>query len=138
MEIRLMKPDDYEAAYALWSQTPGMNLKSLNNSYDGIKAIIDHNPTTCFVAEDAGQLVGTLLGGTDGRKGYFYHMAIAEAHRGQHIGSQLVQAVLKGFKDQNIVKIGLFTTNDNPDGRAFWEHVGFKVRPDITYLDLDL
>ncbi|MCH5461962.1 GNAT family N-acetyltransferase [Secundilactobacillus sp. HBUAS58055] len=138
MKIRLMVPEDYESAYQLWSRTPGMNLNSLDNSFEGIKKIIDRNPTLCYVAEDQQQIVGTLLGGTDGRKGYFYHTAIDEHYRGQHIGSQLIQSVLKGFKEQGVQKVGLFTTNDNPAGKAFWEHLGFSERSDITYLDKDI
>lgn len=133
-----MVPDDYESAYRLWERTPGMNLNSLDNTYAGIKRIIDRNPGLCYVAEDHDQIVGTLLGGTDGRKGYFYHTAIDERYRGQHIGSQLIQLVLAGFKQQHVEKVGLFTTNDNPEGKAFWEHLGFREREDITYLDLSV
>ncbi|MFC6254087.1 GNAT family N-acetyltransferase [Secundilactobacillus hailunensis] len=138
LKIRQMVPDDYESAYQLWTRTPGMNLKSLDNSYEGIKKIIDCNPKLCFVAEDQQQIVGTLLGGTDGRKGYFYHTAVDERYRHQHIGSQLIQLVLEGFKKQGVQKVGLFTTNDNLEGKTFWKHLGFSEREDITYLDKDL
>lgn len=139
MQIRFFKPEDYNEAYALWDSTPGMNLGSLNNTYEGIKSVVDHNPQLCFAAiDDDGKIIGTILGGTDGRKGYLYHTAIADGYRGQHIGTQLIRKVLAGFKTQGIEKIGLFTTNDNIDGRKFWEHFGFKQRTDITYLDIDL
>lgn len=127
MQIRHFTPEDYDEAYALWEKTPGMNLGSLNNTYAGIKSVVDHNPTLCFAAIDNdGAIIGTILGGTDGRKGYLYHTAIADGHRGQHIGTTLIHKVLAEFKQQEIEKIGLFTTNDNVDGRAFWEHLGLS------------
>ncbi len=139
MQIRNFTADDYTEAYALWEKTPGMNLGSLNNTYSGIKSVIDHNPALCFAAiNDDGAIIGTILGGTDGRKGYLYHTAIADGYRGQHIGSTLIHKVLDELKAQGIEKIGLFTTNENVKGREFWEHLGFKQRTDITYLDIDL
>ncbi|WP_034993030.1 GNAT family N-acetyltransferase [Liquorilactobacillus vini] len=138
VQIRKMTIADYDQAYALWQKTPGMHLHSLDNSQAGIKQVIDHNPTLCFVAEDQNNIVGTILGATDGRKGYFYHMAVAEKYRHQQIGSQLIANVLKGLKQQNIQKVGLFTVTDNLQGQNFWKHLGFKERPDIKYFDLDL
>lgn len=139
MRIRCFTPDDYEEAYMLWEKTPGMNLGSLNNTSAGIESVLKHNPTLCFVAVDNnGKIIGTIIGATDGRKGYLYHTAIASSYRGQHIGTQLIQKVLAEFKKQNIEKIGLFTTTENVTGRAFWEHLGFKQRSDVTYLDIDL
>lgn len=133
-----MTAGDYEKAYQLWSITPGMNLKSLNNTYEGIKSVIDHNPNLCFVAVANDQIVGTALGATDGRKGYLYHVAIDAEFRGQRVGSQLIERVVQGLKKQGITKIGLFTTNENTEGQAFWKHLGWHQRTDITYLDRDI
>jgi ribosomal protein S18 acetylase RimI-like enzyme len=138
VQIRKMTIADYDQAYALWQKTPGMHLQSLDNSRAGIKQVIDQNPTLCFVAEDQNTIIGTILGATDGRKGYFYHVAVAKEYRHQQIGSQLIVSVLKGFRQQNIQKVGLFTVIDNLQGQNFWKHLGFKERPDIKYFDLDL
>lgn len=137
MKIRLMKKDDYDKAYQLWSNTPGMNLNSLDNTFKGIKAVIDRNPDLCFVATEGEMVIGTALGATDGRKGYLYHVAVSE-QKGQRICSQLLNLILQGFRDHGITKIGLFTTNDNLEGKSFWEHLGWHQRADITYLDRDI
>lgn len=136
--VRKMLVSDYEGAYALWESVPGMNLRSLDNSEKGIAKIINRNPDLCFAAVEGDQVVGTALGGTDGRKGYLYHVAVAKDYQGRHISSQLISKVTQGFRQQGIEKVGLFVVVGNEDGQHFWEHQGFKPRPDIRYLDLDL
>lgn len=138
MVIRKMTVADYDAAYALWQSVPGMNLASLDNSKLGIASVINQNPALCFVATDGDQVIGTALGATDGRKGYLYHVAVAPGYQGQHLATKLISHVKDGFKKQKITKIGLFVVVDNPAGKQFWQHLGFKERPDIEYLDLDL
>ncbi|MFT8995107.1 GNAT family N-acetyltransferase [Lentilactobacillus hilgardii] len=138
VRIRKMKVTDYAAAYALWESVPGMNLASLDNSEQGIARVINKNPDLCFVAVDGEKVIGTALGGTDGRKGYLYHVAVAKSYQGQHLSTQLIDRVTTGFKNKGIDKIGLFVVIGNEEGKNFWKHQGFKERPDIKYLDLDL
>lgn len=138
VSIRKMTIADYDSAYALWQSVPGMNLASLDNSERGIAKVVNRNPDLCFVAIDQATVVGTALGATDGRKGYLYHVAVAKNYQGHHLSSQLLAQVMTGFRQQHIDKIGLFVVADNADGKAFWQHQGFKTRPDIEYLDLDL
>lgn len=138
VECRKMTINDYEQAFALWERTPGMNLQSLNNTRVGIKSVIDRNSNFCFVAEEQGIIIATILGATDGRKGYFYHVAVAENYQRQQIGKKLILRVLEEFKLNNIEKVGLFTVKDNIEGQKFWKHLGFKERPDIKYMDLNL
>jgi ribosomal protein S18 acetylase RimI-like enzyme len=138
MEIRKMVPEDYEGAYDLWTRVPGMNLNSLDNSYAGIDRIIRRNPETCLVAVDNERIIGTLLGGTDGRKGFLYHTAVDPAQQGKGIGTQLIDRVCAIFKAEKITKIGLYVVLDNEEGKQFWRKKGWNFRPDIVYLDRDL
>jgi ribosomal protein S18 acetylase RimI-like enzyme len=138
MEIRRMTPEDYEGAYDLWTRVPGMNLNSLDNSYTGIARIIRKNPETCLVAADNERIIGTILGGNDGRKGFIYHTAVAPAEQGKGIGTILIERVCTIFKKNEITKIGLFVVLDNEEGKQFWTKKGWDVRPDIVYLDRDL
>lgn len=139
VQFRKMTIEDYEQAYALWENTPGMHLQSLDNSRAGIQRVLERNSDLCFVAvTEEDKVVATILGATDGRKGYFYHVAVAAAYQKQHIGSELIAKVLAGFKAHKIDKVGLFTVVDNLEGQKFWRRLGFKERPDIKYFDIDL
>ncbi|MCO7124355.1 GNAT family N-acetyltransferase [Sporolactobacillus shoreicorticis] len=138
MEIRRMVSEDYEGAYDLWTRVPGMNLNSLDNSYEGIDRIIRKNPETCLVAVTNERIIGTILGGTDGRKGFLYHTAVDPVHQGKGIGTQLIDRVCSIFKREKITKIGLHVVLDNEEGKQFWRKKGWNFRPDIVYLDRDL
>ena len=133
MKIRDMSIGDYTNAYALWLSCPGIGLHPADDSREGIARFLDRNPKTCFVAEADGRLIGTIMAGNDGRRGYIYHTAVHPNYRGRGIGSALVQAAIKVLERLGIGKAALVVLETNADGNVFWEKQGFTVRTDLTY-----
>ncbi len=138
MNIRMMKIDDYASVYELWRLTPGMGLNDVDDSQQGIKRMLQRNPTLSFVAEDDNQIVGVIIAGQDGRRGYLYHTAVHQDYRYRGIGEGLVTSVLDEMKKMEITKVGLFIFQNNDIGNGFWEKIGFNVREDLYYRDLAL
>ncbi|PNK61875.1 GNAT family N-acetyltransferase [Psychrobacter sp. FDAARGOS_221] len=132
-----MTLDDYEAVYQLWINTPNMGLNDVDDSKDGIARMLNRNPTLSFVAEvdheQGKQIVGVIIAGEDGRRGYIYHTAVDVAYRNQGIGEALVNHVMDAMKALSISKVGLFIFQRNEIGNAFWERLGFGVRDDLYY-----
>ena len=133
MNIRTMTIADYDAVYALWLSCKGMGLNNLDDSKEGIARFLERNPETCFVAESDGKVIGVILTGHDGRRGYIYHTAVNPEFRRMGIASQLVDAALSALKQQGINKVALVVFDRNKDGNAFWEKLGFSVREDLIY-----
>ena len=133
MKIRDMSIGDYTNAYALWLSCPGIGLHPADDSREGIARFLDRNPKTCFVAEADGRLIGTIMAGNDGRRGYIYHTAVHPNYRGRGIGSALVQAAIQALERLGIGKAALVVMETNADGNVFWEKQGFTVRTDLTY-----
>lgn len=133
MNIRCMQPDDYTAAYALWSRCSGVGMRPEDDCQAGILRYLRRNPTTCFLAEENGSLTGTILAGHDGRRGYIYHLAVADSHRRQGIASQLVAHAIAALKAEGIRKAALVVFRDNDPGNRFWESQGFTLREDLNY-----
>jgi ribosomal protein S18 acetylase RimI-like enzyme len=133
MKIRPMTAGDYEAVYALWLSTPGMGLNTTDDSREGIEKYLRRNPTTCFVAEEGAEVVGAILAGHDGRRGYIHHTAVKEALRGQGIGSALVEAAMGALKAEGILKVALVVFSRNENGNRFWAQRGFERRDDLVY-----
>ena len=129
---------DYDMAYSLWLSCKGMGLNNLDDSREGIKRFLDRNPETCFVAEDNGGIVGTIMAGNDGRRGYIYHTAVSPEHRRQGIAKSLVNTALEAFQKLGINKAALVVFERNSDGNAFWESIGFTIRDDLIYRNLTL
>lgn len=133
--IRLMTMNDYQEILALWKRTPGMGLRSIDDSYQGIEKFLNRNPETCLVFEDQG-IQGCLLCGHDGRRAYLYHVVVDPVKRGMGIGRQMVDHVIEILKSQGINKLCLVVFKDNEIGNTFWDHYGFSDRKDLNYKDL--
>ncbi len=132
MNIRKMTFADYDAVYALWLSCKGMGLNNLDDSREGIARFLKRNPETCFVAEDGG-IVGVIVAGNDGRRGYIYHTAVDPEHRKNGIARALVNSALEALQGLGINKTALVVFERNTDGNAFWERMGFIPRSDLVY-----
>ncbi len=128
-----MQIEDYDQVFRLWEATPGMGLRSLDDTPEGISRFLARNPSTCFVAEDNDGVVGAILSGHDGRRGYIYHAAVATSRRRSGIGRALVKSVINAMKDESINKLALVAFKDNDSGNRFWESMGFTQRNDLEY-----
>ncbi|MCR5007068.1 MAG: GNAT family N-acetyltransferase [Oribacterium sp.] len=133
MIIRLMTIEDYEKVYQLWLSCSGMGLNNLDDSKDGIAKYLDRNSDTCFVAEKSDEIIGVIISGHDGRRGFIYHTAVNPEYRNQGIAKMLVEAAMDALKANGINKVALVVFDRNKDGNAFWEKVGFTVREDLVY-----
>lgn len=133
MKIRTMSISDYADVYNLWLSCKGMGLNSLDDSRDGIEKFLKRNPDTCFVAEVDNRIVGSILTGNDGRRGYIYHTAVSPQYQQHGIGSTLVDTAIDALKKLGINKIALVVFDKNDNGNAFWEKQGFTERNDLIY-----
>ncbi len=137
LQIRPMQIEDYPALYALWVSC-GNGLNNLDDSEEGVAKYLKRNPTTSFIAEEHGQLIGAVLAGHDGRRGYIQHMAVSESCRRRGIGSKLVEVCLDAMRKEGIHKVALVAFKRNQLGNAFWEQQGFTLREDLNYRNLAL
>jgi ribosomal protein S18 acetylase RimI-like enzyme len=133
MIIRLMTTDDYEKVYELWMSCVGMGLNNLDDSKNGIEKFLKRNPDTCFVAEVENAIVGVIIVGNDGRRGYIYHTAVNPQYRKQGIAKSLVDTAMTALQKIGINKVALVVFDRNEIGNAFWEKMGFAVRNDLIY-----
>ncbi len=133
VKIRAMTINDYEQVYDLWIHTPGMGLNDLDDSREGIEKYLRRNPDTCFVAECGARLLGVILAGHDGRRGYIHHTAVLRSYRNKGIGRKLVDHALEALEKEGIHKAALVVFKRNEDGNRFWEKLGFTRRDDLCY-----
>lgn len=133
MNIRVMTIEDYENVYELWMSCKNMGFNNLDDSREGIKKFLERNPQTSFVAEDKNRIIGIILSGYDGRRGYIYHMSVAEDYRRNGVATKLLENCLAALKTEGINKVALLVFNRNEVGNAFWERQGFTIREDVAY-----
>lgn len=138
MTIRKMIIDDYEKIYNLWISCKGMGLNNLDDSKEGIEKFLKRNPETCFVAIEKNDIVGVIIIGNDGRRGYIYHTAVNPNHRKRGIGEKLVKKGLEALKNEGINKVALVVFQRNESGNRFWEKMGFTERKDLVYRNKEI
>ena len=126
--LRKMTIDDYKLVFELWINVEGMGLRSLDDSKEGINAFLKCNPDTCFVALDSKKIIGAILCGHDGRRGYIYHTVVCSEYRKQGIGTALVAAATAALKDEGITRVCLNVMDSNESGKLFWINQGWEKK----------
>ncbi|MGD9097545.1 MAG: GNAT family N-acetyltransferase [Desulfobacterales bacterium] len=137
VRIRPFAIDDHAAAIAMWQATEGIGL-SVSDTRANIAAYLERNPGMSFVAVNDQGLIGAVLCGTDGRRGYLHHLAVDPAHRGRGIGRDLVNHCLDALRRTGLPKCHLFLFSANRLGCMFWEHIGWTFRSDLDVVSIDL
>ena len=128
--VRPFEPAHIDPARDLWRETEHMCLGSADGPED-LRAFLRRNPGCSFVALEEGRLVGTCLGGHDGRRGHLYHLAVAPMHRRSGLGTRLVARCLNALREAGIGKCHAFVTRESPYGQLFWEPAGWDRRDDM-------
>jgi ribosomal protein S18 acetylase RimI-like enzyme len=114
----------------LWKKTEGIGLNE-SDTRVAVAAFLKRNPGLSAVATSGGRVVGAILCGHDGRRGYLHHLAVAKGWRRRGLGRSLVAFCLDGLHAAGIPKCNLFLFSDNYSGRTFWKRLGWQVRTDL-------
>ena len=128
---------DYPAACALWEASEGIGLSEADEPQN-IAAYLLRNPGQSFVALQDGVLVGAVLCGNDGRRGFLHHLAVSAAARRQGTGRELIRRGLAALSAQGMRKCHIFVKADNQDGKRFWGRVGWEERTTLVVFSADV
>lgn len=129
--LSLFTIESYDKVLALWKQCDGVGLGE-SDSKENIRRYLGRNPGMSFIAEKDNELVGAVLAGHDGRRGYIHHLAVLPKKRRKGIGRLLVSNCLEKLKDNGILKCHIFMFYTNDDGKEFWKSAGWTLRNDIS------
>ena len=127
-------PDDYEAVMQFWKTIEkGMHIGP-SDAPDEIQKKIQRDPDLFLIAESNNEIVGTVIGGFDGRRGMIYHLAVAASLRGQGIGSRLMSEVETRLRAKGCIKSYLVVLRDNVEAMKFYERIGWEAMDrDVLY-----
>lgn len=126
-------PDDYEQVYALWqSAGPGIHA-GRSDTPEEIEKKIRRDPDLFLVASLDGRIIGTVLGGFDGRRGMVYHLAVEADQREKGIGDRLMVELERRLKDKGCIRSYLLVTYDNLEAVRFYEKRGWTRMELFTY-----
>jgi len=133
VEIDEFTMADYDEACALWRAMREVELDDADTR-EKMAGYLKRNPAMSFVAREGGKMVGAVLCGHDGRRGYLHHLAVLPEYRNRGIGTRLVDACLEALGSQGIERCNIFIFSDNESGRAFWTKTGWSRSPDVDVM----
>lgn len=131
--IKVMTIDDYNELFKMWVNTPNMGLRSLDDSKEGISRFLKRNPNTNFVAYEDNKLVGAILSGHDGRRGYVYHTVVLPEYRRRGIASSLIRAAVGALQKEGITRVCLNVMETNEQGKNFWISKGWEKKDFLAF-----
>jgi putative acetyltransferase len=131
--VSAMTACDLDAVLGLWGQVEGVGLNE-SDTPDQLRAYLDRNPGLSLIARDGPRLVGAVLCGHDGRRGYLHHLAVLPEYRGRGLGRQMVETCLMELGTMGIFKCNIFLYADNEPGQRFWNRCGWIARNDLKVL----
>ena len=131
-------PADYEPVFALWRSIERGVHTGRSDTPAEIEKKLSRDPDLFLVAEADGAIIGSVIGGFDGRRGLIYHLAIAAAFRGQGIASRLMDELETRLRAKGCLKSYLLVTSDNPEAEAYYQHRGWQHMDSIRLYGKEL
>jgi putative acetyltransferase len=133
-----MEKGDLAEVIQFWQGMEGIGL-SESDSYSALSFYLQRNPGLSWVGRNRDrELIGAVLCGHDGRRGFLHHLAVARDCRRKGIGRALVERCLSSLRELKILKCNVFLFSHNPEGEAFWRGMGWKRREDLCLVQVVL
>ncbi len=128
--LKPLHASDYPELMALWKSAGWIDVRQTDTP-EALAKFLDRNPSCNFAAYAGARLVGAVLAGHDGWRGYLYHMAVVPDYRGRGIGRQLVLAATESIRQEGIPKVHCLVKCENQGAQRFWAACGFKLREEL-------
>ena len=129
--------NDYEAAVELWKRVEGLDIAE-GDDRESVRRFLGQNRGLSRVATDGSTIVGAVLCGHDGRRGYIYHLAVDPAYQGRQLGKRLVEECLAGLRRAGLERANILVAKDNPRGRDFWRRTGWEELDGAVAMGIDV
>ena len=126
-----LQEQDYDAVRALWaSASPAIRLGT-SHDFSEIARKLTRDPELFIVGHSGKRLVGAVMAGWDGRRGYVYHLAVARPARGRGLGTALMAELERRFVRKGCPRMNLFVADEAPEAIGFYERLGWRRLPAV-------
>jgi ribosomal protein S18 acetylase RimI-like enzyme len=119
-------PNDYAPTLKLWENIEVGIHVGRSDTPEEIQKKLKRDPDLFLVAELSEEIIGTVIGGYDGRRGIIYHLAVHKNVREQGVGAMLMNEVEKRLQAKGCVKCYLLVVADNENAIQFYENRGWR------------
>ncbi|TXT60068.1 MAG: Acetyltransferase YpeA [Promethearchaeota archaeon] len=132
MKLEKLSINDYDRILEIWKETE-LSVGS-SDTKKGVERMIKRNPNLCFICKIDETIVGVVMGGFDGRRGYVHHLAVDLEYQNQGVGKLLMDKLIKQFKKKQVHKVHLFIEKRNIEVINFYKNLGWNLRDDLIMM----
>jgi ribosomal protein S18 acetylase RimI-like enzyme len=124
VEVLELTGDDIESVAALWADT-GLT-RPWNNPVEDFRRAVEGPTSAVLGIKKDGELIGTVMVGSDGHRGWVYYLMVSTAHQRVGLGSELMRAAEEWLREKGAVKVQLMVRSENESAMIFYERVGYE------------
>jgi ribosomal protein S18 acetylase RimI-like enzyme len=123
LRIRAAMPEDLDTVLAFWKVAA--EGTSISDDRDGVQRLVARDPEALILAEEDGELVGTVIAGFDGWRCHLYRLAVHPGRRRLGIGSALLVAAEERFARLGGRRADAMVLRRNETGQHAWRAAGY-------------
>jgi hypothetical protein len=124
MEISRLDMSEAAQAAALWEES-GL-VRAWNDPQADIEAALACTTSTILAAREGGRVVGTVMAGYDGHRGWLYYVAVTPSQRGRGLGRALMTAAEQWLAEQGARVIRLMVRAENEGVTSYYRSLGYE------------
>jgi ribosomal protein S18 acetylase RimI-like enzyme len=131
MTVKELSKGDEQAVIALWNDA-GLT-RPWNDPASDYQRALSGATSSILGLKQGPTLIGTVMVGHDGHRGWMYYLAVSPERQRQGLGRELAGAAEKWLRQRGAVKVQLMVREGNSSARNFYERIGYSVS-DVTVL----
>ena len=129
-QITRYSPEYQNVVIALWK---ACNLiVPQNDPLEDIQKKLAFQPELFFIALLKGQLIGSIMVGYEGHRGWIQYLAVLPAFQKRGYGRKLVNKAIVELRKLGCVKANLQVRRSNASVVGFYKHLGFEEEERIS------
>lgn len=126
--------NDYDSILKLWQDIETGMKVGRSDTPEEIQKKLERDPDLFLVAETNNEVIGSVIGAFDGRRGMIYHLAVHNKFRGQGIGAMLLAEVEMRLQAKGCLKCLMHVLNDNTEAIQFYQNRGWRIAKEDVVL----
>lgn len=122
----------YKEVIELWRKT-GISVGSTDTKEE-LKRMVERNPHLFLIGKKDEKVIGAVMGGFDGRRGYVHHLAVHPNYQKKGYGKMIIDELMKRFRKMRVHKVHLFIEKYNKEVVKFYQNLGWDIRDDLIMM----
>jgi ribosomal protein S18 acetylase RimI-like enzyme len=124
--IRTAQLQDVEPVLRLW--TASAATPTPTDDADSLRGLIRHDPSALLVAEESGEIVGSVIAAWDGWRGSIYRLVVAPSHRRLGLGRRLVREAETQLTEKSAVRLHAIAIRSDSGAMKFWRGSDWELQ----------